>query len=235
MLAARGAAAAATQPAAASAASGDPGGAAGGRRRLRRAAGWSNGPAIDEHFKKRVEDVQRGRPGRSRSICSFCPYDQYWQKIDLAYASNQPYDIYYWDIQAYGHYKRDLLLNVQHVAERKPADSAIASTYPVDLYEPWKFDGANLYGVPENLQIMVLYYNKDICLTKPGLSIRLTAWTWDDMQCGGDPAHSARRRQRHPVGHGYGRAVDLVGPADAFLGAERRVLRQRASSRPSSR
>ena len=110
-----------------------------------RALAWSNGPAIDDHFKKRVEMFNQA--GQGTVDLQFLPYDQYWQKIDLAYASNQPYDIYYWDIQAYGHYKRDLLLNVDTLLKESP-QILDESAVPVDLYEPWKFDGTNLYGVP---------------------------------------------------------------------------------------
>lgn len=141
-----------------------------------RALAWSNSPAIDDHFKKRVELFNQA--GQGTVDLQFFPYDQYWQKIDLAYASNQPYDIYYWDIQAYGHYKRDLLLNVDSfLKEGTPLLDEAA--YPVKLYDPWKFDGANLYGVPENLQSMVLYYNKDL-FDKAGVEYPNENWTWDD-------------------------------------------------------
>lgn len=143
-----------------------------------RALAWSNGPAIDDHFKQRVAMFNEAQGGKSTVDLQFFPYDQYWQKIDLAYASNQPYDTYYWDIQAYGHYKRDLLLNVDSYLKDSSAliDEA---AYPVKLYDPWKFDGANLYGVPENLQSMVLYYNKDL-FDKAQLPYPDDTWTWQD-------------------------------------------------------
>ncbi len=154
-----------------------PDGAAGQLQKVRGLA-WSNGPAIDENFKKRVTMFNDSHQGAIELDLQFLPYDQYWQKIDLAYASNQPYDFYYWDVQAYAHYKKDLLLNVDPFLQtaREMMDSA---KYPVELYKPWKFDGANLYAVPENLQTMVLYYNKDI-FDKAGLTYPDDTWTWED-------------------------------------------------------
>jgi multiple sugar transport system substrate-binding protein len=144
-----------------------------------RALAWSNGPAIDENFTRRAQAFNEAHQGEIEVDLQFLPYDQYWQKIDLAYASNQPYDIYYWDVQAYGHYKRGLLHNVQPQLQIS-GDLIDSATYPVHLYEPWKFDGANLYGVPENIQTMVFFYNKDI-FDKAGVKYPDDTWTWDDV------------------------------------------------------
>jgi glycine/D-amino acid oxidase-like deaminating enzyme len=50
------------------------------------------------------------------------------------------------------------------VQDVQPAVSASAladaAKYPVDLFNPWRFDGTNLYGIPENIQSMSLFYNK---------------------------------------------------------------------------
>jgi multiple sugar transport system substrate-binding protein len=144
-----------------------------------RALAWSNGPVIDENFTNRVKSFNEAHAGEVEVDLQFLPYDQYWQKIDLAYASNQPYDIYYWDVQAYGHYKKDLLMNVQPFLDTD-GDLLDASKYPVHLYEPWKFDGANMYALPENLQTMVLYFNKDI-FDEAGIAYPDDTWSWDNM------------------------------------------------------
>lgn len=144
-----------------------------------RALAWSNGPAIDGHFSERVKAFNAAHPDAIEVDLQFLPYDQYWQKIDLAYASNQPYDIYYWDVQAYGHFKKDLLLDVQSYLQQT-GDMLDASKYPVELYEPWKFGKGNMYAVPENLQTMVMYYNKDI-FDKAGMKYPDDTWTWDDV------------------------------------------------------
>jgi multiple sugar transport system substrate-binding protein len=130
---------------------------------------WSNGPVIDENFTKRTNTFNEAKSGSIQMDLQFLPYDQYWQKIDLAYASNQPYDIYFWDVQAYGHYKRDLLLNQQQLIESK-SDLLDDAKYPTKLYEPWKFDGQNLYGMPENIQTMAMFYNTDL-LEKAGIAL----------------------------------------------------------------
>jgi multiple sugar transport system substrate-binding protein len=149
----------------------------GGLKKVR-ALVWSNGPAIDEHFKQRVKKFNDSHQGQIEVDMQFLPYDQYWQKIDLAYSSNQPYDIYYWDVQAYAHYKKGLLLNLSPLLRSNP-EIMDESKYPVKLYDPWKFDGANLYGMPENIQTMVLFYNKDI-FDKAGMKYPDANWTWQD-------------------------------------------------------
>jgi multiple sugar transport system substrate-binding protein len=51
--------------------------------------------------------------------------------------------------------------------------------YPVELFEPWRLDGANLYGMPENFQTFALYYNKDL-FDADGLEYPTDQWTYDD-------------------------------------------------------
>ncbi len=138
---------------------------------------WSNGPVIDENFNNRVKMFNEAHGDNVSVDLQFLPYDQYWQKIDLAYASNQPYDIYFWDVQAYGHYKRDLLLNQQQLIESK-SDLLDDTKYPTKLFEPWKFDGANLYGFPENIQTMAMFYNNDL-FDKAGVAYPDDTWTWE--------------------------------------------------------
>ncbi len=137
---------------------------------------WSNGPIIDENFNKRVKMFNEAHSDTIKVDLQFLPYDQYWQKIDLAYASSQPYDIYFWDVQAYAHYKRDLLLNQQQLIESK-SDLLDATKYPTKLFDPWKFDGANLYGFPENIQTMAMFYNTEL-FDKAGMKYPDETWTW---------------------------------------------------------
>ena len=99
---------------------------------------WTNGPTIDANFKKSVELFNTEMAGKFTAKINFLPYDQYWQKIQLQYAANQPFDMYYWDVQAYAHYKKGLLQNVQPAVDG--TDMADPAKYPVDLYKPWKFD-----------------------------------------------------------------------------------------------
>jgi multiple sugar transport system substrate-binding protein len=143
-----------------------------------RALMWSNGPIIDGHFEDRVAAFNEAHAGEITVNLEFLPYDQYWQKLQLAYASGDIYDVYFWDVQAYGHYKNDLLLNLQPMIDE--AGALDPAEYPVELFEPWRLDGENLYGMPENFQTFALYYNKDL-FDADGLEYPTDAWTYDDL------------------------------------------------------
>lgn len=139
---------------------------------------WSNGPAIDNNFKKRVQMFNQQHAGKFSAKINFLPYDQFWQKVDLQYAAHKPFDIYYWDVQAYAQYKKNLIFDEQPVINRTPmVDPA---KYPVKLYDPWKFDGKDLFVIPENLQTMMFYYNKTH-FDQAGLSYPDPTWTWDKV------------------------------------------------------
>lgn len=143
-----------------------------------RVLAWSNGPSIDANFKSRVAAFNKARGGEVKATLQLLPYDQYWQKIQLAYSARQPYDIYYWDVQAYTHYKSELVKNLQ--PEIDQTDLVDAGKYPVHLYEPWKFDGTNMYACPENIQTMVMFYNKDI-FDEAGVNYPDDTWSWEDV------------------------------------------------------
>jgi multiple sugar transport system substrate-binding protein len=139
---------------------------------------WSNGPTIDANFKKRVQLFNEEHKGKFTAKINFLPYDQYWQKVQLQYAAQKPFDIYFWDVQAYAHYKKGLIFNEQPVIDTTPmVDPA---KYPTNLYEPWKFDGQNLFCVPENIQSTALFYNKDH-FDEVGLEYPDASWTWDKV------------------------------------------------------
>lgn len=139
---------------------------------------WTNGPTIDNNFKKRVQLFNKEFTGKFTAKINFLPYDQYWQKIQLQYAAQKPFDIYYWDVQAYAHYKKNLIFNEQPVIDTTPMMDA--AKYPTALYEPWRFDGKNLFCVPENIQSMALFYNKTH-FDQAGLDYPDATWTWDKM------------------------------------------------------
>ncbi|GAA1824888.1 ABC transporter substrate-binding protein [Microlunatus capsulatus] len=139
---------------------------------------WTNGPTIDDNFKKRVALFNQEFSGKYTAKINFLPYDQYWQKIQLQYAAKKPFDIYFWDVQAYAHYKKGLIFNEQTAVDGTPmVDQA---TYPTALYDPWRFDGKNLFCVPDSLQTMMLYYNKDH-FDEAGLDYPDATWTWDKV------------------------------------------------------
>ena len=142
-----------------------------------RALMWSNGPIIDGHFDDRVAAFNEAHADSIEVTIEFLPYDQYWQKLQLAYASgNDLYDTYFWDVQAYGHFKRDLLMNLQPMIDA--AGALDPAEYPVELFAPWKLDGENMYAMPENFQTFALYYNRDL-FDAEGLEYPTDTWTYD--------------------------------------------------------
>ncbi len=144
-----------------------------------RALMWSNGPVIDDNFKNRAQMFNEQFKGQYEVDLQLLPYDQYWPRIDLAYGSKTPYDLYYFDVQAYGHYKAGLLANLQPYFDIAP-ELSNADEYPVKLYDAWRFDGSNLYGNPENLQVLALYYNRDL-FDAAGVPYPDETWTWDNV------------------------------------------------------
>jgi multiple sugar transport system substrate-binding protein len=143
-----------------------------------RALMWTNGPIIDGHFEDRLRAFNEAHEGSISVDLQFLPWDQYWQRLQLAYASGDIYDVYFWDTQAYGHYKRDLLLNLQPMIDE--SGYLDPNEYPMDLFEPWRLDGENLYGVPENLQTLALYYNTDL-FDAEGIEYPDDSWSYDNV------------------------------------------------------
>lgn len=144
-----------------------------------RAMMWQNSPVLDENFKLRAQMFNEVSQGKYEIDLQLLPYDQYWSKLDLAYGAKDPIDVYMWDVQAYTHYKNGLLRNLQADFDKVPAFSD-AAQYPLDLYNYWRFDGTNIFGVPENIQMMALYYNKDI-FDKAGIAYPDSTWTYDKV------------------------------------------------------
>jgi multiple sugar transport system substrate-binding protein len=142
-----------------------------------RALMWSNNATIDGHFEDRVAAFNEAHQGQIQVNLEFLPYDQYWQKLQLAYASGDIYDVYFWDVQAYGHFKRDLILNLQPMIDE--AGALDPAEYPVELFAPWKLDGENMYAMPENFQTFALYYNKEL-FDADGIALPTEEWTYDD-------------------------------------------------------
>lgn len=142
-----------------------------------RALMWSVNPTIDAHFEDRVNAFNEAHAGQIQVNLEFLPYDQYWQKLQLAYASGGDlYDTYFWDVQAYGHFKRDLIMNLQPMIDA--AGALDPAEYPVELFAPWKLDGTNMYAMPENFQTFAIYYNQDL-FDAAGIEYPTETWTWD--------------------------------------------------------
>lgn len=144
-----------------------------------RAMMWQNSPVLDENYKLRAQMFNEAHAGKYEIDLQLLPYDQYWSKLDLAYGAKDPIDTYVFDVPAYTHYKNGLLRNLQADVAAVP-QFADAAQYPLELYNYWRFDGTNLYGVPDNVQMMALYYNKDL-FDKAGLAYPNADWTYDDV------------------------------------------------------
>jgi multiple sugar transport system substrate-binding protein len=157
--------------------------AASGELQKVRALMWSNGPTIDTNFKNRVKKFNEAHKGKVEVDLQLLPYDQYWQKIQLAYSANNPYDTYFWDVQAYGHYKKGLLRELQPYLDG--TEILNEDKYPKHLFDVWKLDGAHMYATPENLQTMAFYYNQDL-FEKAGVEPPNSSWTWDDVMSAAD-------------------------------------------------
>src|SRR4051812_20856276 len=54
-----------------------------------RVLAWSNNPAIDGNFKKRIKAFNAAQHGKVKATLQLLPYDQYWQKIQLAYSARK--------------------------------------------------------------------------------------------------------------------------------------------------
>ncbi len=143
-----------------------------------RALMWSNGPIIDGHFEDRMNAFNEAHAGEIEVDLQFLPWDQYWQKLQLAYASGDPYDIYFWDVQAYGHFKNGLIKNLQPLIDETGALDP--ERYPTDKFDVWRLDGENMYAMPENFQTFALYYNKAL-FDAEGLEYPNDTWTYDDF------------------------------------------------------
>lgn len=84
------------------------------------------------------------------------PYDETIKKNELSLASNEPVDLFWWDLPVYAWYKKGLIKNLQPFFDR---DINLAD-YDAKLWEPMRFDGKNMYVAPENYGTLALYYNR---------------------------------------------------------------------------
>ncbi len=187
---------------------------------------WSNGPTIDANFKKRVQAFNASQK-KVKATLQLLPYDQYWQKIQLAYSARKPYDVYYWDVQAYAHYKKGLLANLGDRIKQSPiSDSA---KYPTKLYQPWKFDGTNMFGAPDDVQTMVFFYNKKL-FDQAGIKYPDDTWTWDDVIAAAEKMTVRKGNKTTQWGLATGALTIWWGLQNAVVGAGHGVRRQGAGA-----
>jgi|GEM_PF-143830 len=135
---------------------------------------WSNSPQLDEEEKDKVKRFNESHPNIEVKM-TLLPWDETFKKIELSLASNNPVDLFYWDVPAYAYYKKGLVKNLQPYFDTLEMDK-----YDANLFEPFKFDKSNMYVAPENYQTLVMYYNKDL-FDKAGLDYPTNDWTWQDV------------------------------------------------------
>ena len=188
---------------------------------------WTNGPTIDDNFKKRVAQFNTEMAGKFTAKINFLPYDQYWQKIQLQYAANKPFDIYYWDVQAYAHFKKDLILNQQPAidATEMVDDSQVPdqALRPVEVRRQQPLLRAGEHPVDGPVLQQDPLRRGRHRLPRRHLDL-------GQGRRGRAPADQEERQQGHPVGPGHRRPRRLVGHPDAGLGGRHRVRRQAAGA-----
>ncbi|MFD2615643.1 ABC transporter substrate-binding protein [Paenibacillus gansuensis] len=135
---------------------------------------WSNGPALDEEEKDKIKRFNASHPNIEVKM-TLLPWEETFKKIELSLASNNPVDLFYWDVPAYAYYKKGLIKNLQPYMQ-----SLDMNKYDAKLFEPFKFDNKNMYVAPENYQTLIFYYNKDL-FDKAGVEYPMNDWSWDDV------------------------------------------------------
>jgi multiple sugar transport system substrate-binding protein len=136
---------------------------------------WSNGPALDAEEEDKIKRFNESHPNIQVKM-TLLPWDETFKKIELSLASNSPVDVFYWDVPAYAWYKKGLFKNLQPYFDK----DIKMDDYESKLFEPFKFNGSDMFIAPENFQTLALYYNKDL-FDKAGVSYPNENWTWDDV------------------------------------------------------
>jgi multiple sugar transport system substrate-binding protein len=136
---------------------------------------WSNGPALDKEETDKVKRFNDSHPNIKVNM-TMLPWDETFKKIEMTLASDKPVDLFYWDVPAYSYYKKGLLKNLQPYFDR----DIKMSDFDAKLFEPFKFDGTNMYLAPENYQTLVMYYNKDL-FDKAHVAYPTDNWNWNDF------------------------------------------------------
>lgn len=136
---------------------------------------WSNGPALDAEEEDKVKRFNEARPNIQVKMTLF-PWDETFKKIELSLASKEPVDLFWFDLPVYAFYKKGLIKNLQPYFDR----DINLDEYDAKLWDPYRFDGKNLYVGPDNYGTLAFYYNKDL-FDKAGVEYPNENWTWDDV------------------------------------------------------
>ncbi len=106
------------------------------------------------------------------------PYQEYWSKLLTMSAGGTSPDVIFMESTRLPSFvEKDSLLAVDDLV-KKDKDIKLNDFYPVAL-NMFKYNG-KLYGLPNDLAIIAMYYNKD-AFDKAGVDYPGADWTWNDM------------------------------------------------------
>jgi multiple sugar transport system substrate-binding protein len=128
-------------------------------------------------WQKIVDDFQAANPGIKVKV-DVSDWDSYWNKLKTLYAAGTPPDVFAMDGPLYPDWAgRGVLLNLQPYVDKSPG--LLDGLYPNTL-ETYKRDDG-FYGLPRDLQPIVLFYNKDM-FDAAKLPYPTDKWTMDDLR-----------------------------------------------------
>lgn len=105
------------------------------------------------------------------------PYAQYWDKFQTMNAGGVAPDIIFMESSRFPKFASSGTLENLEPYVTRDGDIDIPDFYPKAL-ESYKWKG-NLYGLPNDIAIGVVFYNKDL-FDEAGVPYPKTSWTWDD-------------------------------------------------------
>ncbi|MGE7825828.1 ABC transporter substrate-binding protein [Paenibacillus sp. NPDC093718] len=137
--------------------------------------GYYSSDSSDAKMKELIEQFEEKHPNITVKTQS-APYGQFYQKLDTQIAAGQAPDVWLSD----GVY-------VMKYAQRGAAKDLtdwIARDLKADEYYGLDFNkdaDGRYWGVPQGIQVGVLFYNKDL-FDKAGVAYPSDEWTWEDLK-----------------------------------------------------
>ena len=137
--------------------------------------GYYSSDSSDAKMKELIEQFEEKHPNITVKTQS-APYGQFYQKLDTQIAAGQAPDVWLSD----GVY-------VMKYAQRGAAKDLtdwIAKDLKADEYYGLDFNKdaeGRYWGVPQGIQVGVLFYNKDL-FDKAGVAYPTDEWTWEDLK-----------------------------------------------------
>ncbi|ANA81153.1 sugar ABC transporter substrate-binding protein [Paenibacillus glucanolyticus] len=137
--------------------------------------GYYSSDSSDAKMKELIEQFEKQHPNIKVKTQS-APYGQFYQKLDTQIAAGQAPDVWLSD----GVY-------VMKYAQRGAAKDLtdwIAKDLKADEYYGLDFNkdaDGRYWGVPQGIQVGVLFYNKDL-FDKAGVAYPSDEWTWEDLK-----------------------------------------------------